>query len=181
MRFHIASLLSANRNCFKAMNRHAALGSVVIALLLLSASAFADSRDWSLQEITGGTLTLSDNLGSSPVMLIFWATWCEPCKKEIADQRPLFDSFVENGVKIILISVDTQKTQAKVKPYADSKKFPWPVALDPNQEVLKRYGGTSVPYTVLLDKHGDPQLKIKSAIKDTSELSAKINQLLEAK
>ncbi|MBI5059210.1 TlpA family protein disulfide reductase [candidate division KSB1 bacterium] len=163
------------------MKRMVASGLVTACLLaLLSVSAFADSRDWSLQEVKGGTFKLSENLGESPVLLVFWATWCEPCKKEIAEQRPLFDSYISKGVRVVLVSVDTQKTQAKVKPYVDSKKLPWPVALDPNSEVLKRYGGTSVPYTVLLDKHGDAKLKIKSAIKDSKNLTTQIDQLLEA-
>ena len=162
------------------MKTSASILFLAFSLLFIAGNARADSRDWSLQEVKGGTFTLSENLGESPVLLVFWATWCEPCKKEIAEQRPLFDSFTAKGVKVVLVSVDTQKTQAKVKPYVDSKQFPWPVALDPSSEVLKRYGGTSVPYTVLLDKDGDAKLKIKSAIKDSKSLSAQVDQLLEA-
>ena len=141
--------------------------------------AFADSRDWTVQSAKGEKFTLSDNLGDKPLVLIFWATWCTPCKKEMDEQRGLFDSLVEQGVHILLVSEDTQKSQAKVKPYVESKGYAWPVLLDPDGEVLKRYGGTSIPYTVVLDKNGGVQSKMRGAIKDANQFRSLISSLMD--
>jgi peroxiredoxin len=96
----------------------------------------------------------------------------------MSDNQALFDSIAAQGVNVILVSEDTQKTQAKVKPYVDSKGFTWHVLLDPDGEVLKRYGGTSIPYTVLLGKDGTPVQKYRGAIKDVEALTKQINSLL---
>lgn len=150
----------------------------VLLLSLLSLPALA--ADWSLSTVKGGDFKLSENTGH-PLLLIYWATWCEPCKKELNEHKATFESYEQQGVKVVLISVDTQKSQSRIKPFIDSRGFTWPVLLDPGQETLKRYGGNHVPYTVLLNKNGEPAMKINSGLKDTSELSSKINELLAAK
>lgn len=148
-----------------------------LALAML-APAFADSRDWSLVDLQGQNFSTTDELGDAPTLLLFWATWCAPCKKELADHKPFLDNLAAKGIHVILISEDTPKTQGKVKPYVDSRNFTWPVLLDPDGEVLKRYGGTSLPYSVILDKDGKAVQKIRGALKDTAALEKQLTDLL---
>lgn len=150
----------------------------IVLLIIAIPSVQADSKDWSLKDIKGEKFILSENLGESPVLLVFWATWCAPCKKEMDEFRDLFDSYLERGVKVIAISEDNQKSQAKVKPYIESKGYKWQVLFDPDGQILKRYGGTSIPYTVLLDKEGTAQLKNQGAIKTRKTLTDKIDTLM---
>ena len=75
---------------------------------------------------------------------------------------------------------DTARSQAGVKPYVESKGYKWRVLFDPNGEILKRYGGTSIPYTVLLDKTGNASFKVRGAIKNVDELTQKITALTGA-
>lgn len=150
-------------------------------LLLVTAAAFADSRDWSLLDTKGETFKLSDVQADAPTMLVFWATWCSPCKKELDDNRKLFESFSKKGLRILLVAIDNSKSQAKVKPYVESKGYKWRVLLDTNQEVLKRYGGNNVPYTVLLDKHGTAVKKYRGEARDKQELTKQIDALFGGK
>src|SRR5512140_3543823 len=98
-------------------NSHRLVLSATALLVLLAATVFADSRDWSLQDTKGKTFKLSEVNGEGPTMLIFWATWCTPCKKELGDNQKLFESYVEKGMRVLLVAEDNAKTQAKVKPY----------------------------------------------------------------
>jgi peroxiredoxin len=149
-------------------------------LALPIVSSFADSRDWNLQDIKGERYRLSEHLGSSPFVLVFWATWCVPCKKEMDDQRPLFEGLMKQGVNVLFVAEDNQKSQAKVKPYVESKGYKWPVLLDPDGEILKRYGGTtSIPYTVVLDRDGAVQSKLRGAIKNADNFRNQVTKLME--
>ncbi len=154
---------------------------VLALLLVVSASvisAQADSRDWSLKDMNGGTYSLTTDAAGAPTLVVFWATWCVPCKKEINDHQALLNEFVTKGVKVVLVSEDNPKSQSKIKPFIESKSYTWPVLLDPDGALLKQYGGTSIPYTVLVDKNGNSEMKIRGAISDTKALSNKVNELL---
>jgi len=160
---------------------HALKFSAAVLLLAFAAVGFADSRDWSLTDTQGETFKLSEVQADAPTMLIFWATWCAPCKKELNDNQKLFQSYEDKGMRVILIAEDNLKTQAKVKPYVESKGYKWRVLLDPNGEVLKRYGGTSIPYTVLIDKDGKSVQQYRGEARNTSELTKQVDALLGGK
>lgn len=149
------------------------------SLAMLIVVAHADSRDWTLLDTRGQNFNLLSASGS-PKLLVFWATWCVPCKKELADHRELFNEYERRGVQVLLISEDTPKTQAKVKPYVDARGITWRVLLDPDGQILKRYGGVSLPYAVLLDGDGSPVQKIRGALKNTTALTAEIEKLLRS-
>jgi peroxiredoxin len=154
--------------------------SAAILLLSFAASAFAGSQDWSLIDTKGESFKIAD-ANTAPTMLIFWATWCAPCKKELGENKDLFQSFADKGVRVLLIAEDNQKTQAKVKPYVESKGYKFRVLMDPDGEVLKRYGGTSIPYTVLLDKDGKAVQKYRGEVRNTAELTRQLDTLLGGK
>jgi len=155
-----------------------------IALLLAvtlaaSAPSVAAIRDWTLPNTAGGDYTLSEHTGSGPILLLFWATWCVPCKRELKELHDTYSSFAEQGVEVLLISIDTQKTMSRVRPYVQSKKLPWTSLLDSDHKVFKKYGGKSfVPYTVLLDTSGSPVFTHPKEMKDPGELIRKVESLL---
>lgn len=157
-----------------------AISLVAVLLALPAASAMADSRDWTLTDIKGERYRISEHLGEAPFVLIFWATWCTPCKKEMDEHRALFEDLLKQGVKVLFVAEDNQKSQAKVKPYVESKGYTWPVLLDPDGEILKRYGGTSsIPYTVILDRDGKVQSKMRGAIKDADNFRNQVSRLMQ--
>lgn len=146
-------------------------------LFIDPSTANASNRDWTLSTVDGKRYKLSEET-EGPALLIFWATWCVPCKKELDEYREELTALSEQ-IPVILISEDTQKTQSRVAPYVKSKKIEWPVLLDPDGRILKIYGGTSLPYTVLIDGDGAPYHKFKGAIKKFSDLQQKVNALVE--
>lgn len=155
----------------------------ILALLLIAftlQSGFAAGRNWTLANAQGGEFSIADNSGGKPTLLIFWATWCKPCKRELSDLKTVYDDLQKRGMNVILVSEDNQKTKSQVKPFLDSKGFEWTALLDPDGEVLKLYGGTSIPYTVILDQSGSPVYKNIGEMKDPSDMLAKANQLIES-
>ena len=162
------------------------LAGLTLTLLLccfLSSEAYAISRDWSLTSMSGGNYRLSENLDGSPALLMFWASWCKPCKKEMNAFKETIDYYADSlGIKVILISIDTQKTKSRVKPYIESKGYQWISLYDPDGEVLKMYGGTNkIPYTVLIDADGKTVWNRIGEMKSIDELTNKIHELIGSK
>ena len=134
---------------------------------------------WAVPDTKGERFKLEEELGTSPFVLVFWATWCTPCKKEMDELRPMFEGLMEQGVKVLFISEDNVKSQAKVKPFVESKGYKWRVLLDPDGEILKRYGGTGfIPYTVVLDRHGNIISKTRGAIKNADRFRDGVIKLM---
>ena len=54
-----------------------------LGLFLTGTIAAADARlapDWTLQSVSGETVTLGEVAAEQPVIVLFWATWCPYCK-----------------------------------------------------------------------------------------------------
>ncbi len=155
-------------------------------MLLLSLSLFAQegkkAPDFSIENLDGDLVTLSENTGSGPVLLSFWATWCKPCIEELPHLEKIYSDLKEKGLKVFAISVDGEKTAAKVEPFAKTKGMNIPVLLDPNGDVARAFYAKDVPHTVLLNGAGEI-VYTHSGYKlgDEIELREKITALLEVK
>ncbi|HEB85093.1 MAG TPA: TlpA family protein disulfide reductase [Bacteroidetes bacterium] len=111
--------------------------------------------EFKLRTADGGSYSLSDALeNGGPVLLDFWATWCVPCRRALPLMADLHEKYQDRGFTLLAISVDNTRSVGKVRPYIRSQKFDFPVLLDTDNEVLKRYRGTNVPHAVLIAPDG---------------------------
>jgi thiol-disulfide isomerase/thioredoxin len=102
----------------------------------------------------GSLRKLSDWRGR-PLLVNFWATWCEPCRREI----PLLESLLRSGgadrLQIVGIAVDDR---APVLKYASAMKIDYPVligGLDGGLKAIDTFGMAEVlPFSVFADGKG---------------------------
>ena len=88
----------------------------------------------------------------APIIISFWATWCKPCKKELNNIMEVYEDWQdETGVKLIAISIDDTRSMAKVAPYVNSTDWEYEVYLDPNGDLKRAMGVSTVPHTFLLN------------------------------
>ena len=130
------------------------LFSLVLVLSLAGVSNSA-GIDFSLKDLSGQTVSLSDLLAEGPVLLDFWATWCGPCIKELPFIQNLHEEFSDSNITIVGISEDGTKTVSKVKPFIKTRRYTFPVLLDTNQQVMRMFKISSIPYVCIIDTSGE--------------------------
>ena len=101
-----------------------------------------------LESLDGETVSLESFRGT-PVVLTFWATWCQPCIREI----PVLKSVESLSLaKVVAVSLDDEG-ESVVRPFVEQRDLTYAVLLgDP--EVFMRFGGLGIPYTILMDEAG---------------------------
>jgi peroxiredoxin len=138
--------------------------------------------DFVLKEIDGSNYRLSDNLGKGPIVMNFWATWCIPCIEELKQLKRIYKIYTEMEVEFLAVSVDDPKTVGRVHSFVRSKKYPFKILLDTNNDVMHLYQSNVPPYTVVIDQNGDVVFSHAGyRMGDEKRLEEEINNLLQAK
>lgn len=130
------------------------LVSLVLAACSVSFAEDAVAPDFTLQNLAGEDVTLSELLKEGPVIVDFWATWCKPCIKAFPDLQQVFDTYEDCGLKVLAVSIDGPRSSSRVASLIKSKGNTFEVLLDPSQKVAKKLHVSSVPRTVLVDTDG---------------------------
>ena len=64
--------------------------------------------DFSVKDLQGRSLSSAD-LRGKVVLIDFWATWCEPCKKEMPGYQKLMDRYGVKGLAVVGLKFDIMK------------------------------------------------------------------------
>lgn len=104
--------------------------------------------DTTFKFINGESTTLG-NLRGKPVLVVFWATTCKICIKEIPDLIELHHKFGGKGLQIIAVAMPYDHPAAVVK-LAKKMKLPYKVALDVDSKVLNAFIDVRVTPTIFL-------------------------------
>ena len=107
-------------------------------------------------------VALKDLVGKSAkepkkaVLLSFGASYCEPCKKEMAELVHLVPGWEKEGVFTAVVLIDTEADDiAKMEKYLlEELKAPFPVLADRFNILARRYKAELLPYAVLIDASG---------------------------
>ncbi len=126
-------------------------------------------------DVNGASFELSDYAGKV-VLLNFWASWCEPCKKEIPWLVEFQRQYGKDGFAVVGISMDETGWKA-VRPVIDAQKINYRVAIG-DDALAKKYGGVgSLPESLLIDGMGIVRVKHKG-ITDKIQYEREIVRML---
>jgi len=89
------------------------------------------------------------------MVLSFFATYCEPCKKELPVLEKLWERYKKDGLMVAVVSIDKGTGQAGgIKELINRKHLTYPVIHDKFQILAKRYHVGRLPYLTLIGKDG---------------------------
>jgi cytochrome c biogenesis protein CcmG/thiol:disulfide interchange protein DsbE len=85
-----------------------------------------------------------------PLILNFWATWCEPCLREM----PLLEQAAAQGIEVIGINAGLE-SPAEVTTWVESFGVSYPIVVDDSQRTLEAlYRVRGLPTTFFIDQRG---------------------------
>ena len=113
--------------------------------------------------------------GFQAILLVFWATWCRPCRNEVPELIKLHDEIKDNK-NIEIIAADIDESDYTVALFAKENDIKYTVMIDEKGAVAKSYKVTGIPTNILIDKKGeikyngyifkDAEKELKKLLKD---------------
>lgn len=131
-----------------------------------------EAPDFTLKTLDGKTVKLSDYRGT-PVVLNFWASWCNPCRKEFPRFR---DALAAHPGKFVVLGVDYKDIPSDARKFAKSQRASWPMLDDSANAVSGAYGIRAVPQTFFIWRDGTIAQRYYAQIPD-SDFAAELAKI----
>ena len=159
------------------------LSFLIIALLIFLAQASekrSKAPDFTAEDLDGKKIELKTLLLDGPVLISFWATHCKPCIKELSELQKIYPEYKKKGFEILAVDVDGPRSVSAVKPKVKGLKWDFPVLLDTNKDIYRKYQVLGIPHTVLIDQKGDIRYtRTTYRSGDEKFIQKKIDELLD--
>ena len=98
-----------------------------------------------------GNRTTADTLrGPGTTVVSLWSIWCEPCRREL----PQLEEYASEHPDIAVVALNLGDTAGAVTSYAAELGLSLPIAIDDEARVSSALGVSSVPATLVIDRHG---------------------------
>ncbi|MBC8182984.1 TlpA family protein disulfide reductase [candidate division KSB1 bacterium] len=127
---------------------------LLLIFLLPSLLLSQNISNLKMKSYDGKKFFMKNNLNNDATIVLFWATWCLPCKKEFTEIQKLQKKYPDKNIKVITISKDTPRSLAKVKSFVKSHSYKFTYLIDPSGEVCSKLLINAVPHSFLVDKNG---------------------------
>jgi peroxiredoxin len=103
---------------------------------------------------TRGRFRLAEHVGQRPVVVLFWATWCQPCVQELQLYQSLYQRF-GGRLAVVAIALDGPDSIAEVGATARQLGLTFPVVTDLDTQVTTMYNPRRAqPFSVWIDRGG---------------------------
>lgn len=107
-----------------------------------------------VKDAKGKPLSLAAHKGKV-VLLIFWASWCPPCREEVANVVQVYKQFHPKGLEVLGVSLD--RDLESYRGFRKEAKVAWPNYVDGKgwkNELALKFDITEIPQVYLLDREG---------------------------
>lgn len=120
--------------------------------------------DVTVYDIDGNEVHLSDYFGK-PIVMNFWASWCNPCQSEMPDFNEAYAELGEDVQFLMINATDgARETVEKASKFVNDRGYTFPVFYDTDSEAVMTYGAYALPTTYFIDAEGYVVAQARGAI-----------------
>ena len=125
-----------------------------------------------------GRLQSTLDFRATPLLVNVWATWCPPCRAEMAGLDRLYRELAPHGFRLVGVSADDDVNLARE--YVLRSRITFPVWHDPGGKTMTRLLGTPViPVTLLVGRDGLVRRQVSGEqVWDAGEARTWVNALM---
>jgi cytochrome c biogenesis protein CcmG, thiol:disulfide interchange protein DsbE len=117
-----------------------------------SAASASEIPSFSLPDLDGKIWNSGDFAGK-PLIVDFWATWCNTCKETVPKLAELQEKYKARGLTVVGISVDKGSAE-KIRKTAKKLGINYLVLLDKDNTLAASFGFKGIPSVYVFDKRG---------------------------
>jgi thiol-disulfide isomerase/thioredoxin len=106
--------------------------------------------------LDGGSLNLAQMRGKA-VLVIYWATWCQPCAADLPQLRAMYEQYRTQGFEIVGVCLEVDKSPQEINKFRVENKMRWPQIFEPGgleSPAAVQLGVITLPTMILTDRSG---------------------------
>lgn len=154
-------------------NNHSVVQDDIAQTTLINAGDMAPN--FTVEMLDGSKIELS-SLRGKVVLISFWATWCPPCRQELAHlQEGVIDHFA--GRDLVVLPISRGEERKTVEAFLKKMDYTFDVGLDKSQEIYRRYATNYIPRSVVVGKDGKV---VYVAVGYDAQIAKEVNAAIEA-
>jgi peroxiredoxin len=112
-----------------------------------------------------------------PVLLNFWASWCDPCQMEAPDLKAVYNKY-KDQFDLYGVNVTSKDKLAEAQSFVKQYQLPFPILLDKDGKVSDQYRVNLIPTSYLIDRNG---VVVEAFhVLSAGELERKIKKLIQS-
>ncbi len=133
--------------------------------------------DFTLDTLEGGQMTLSD-LRGQVVMINLWTSWCPPCRAEMPAIDNVYQANKDKGLEVLAVNSTFQDSESAAAAFAQEYSLTFPILLDRDGAVSRRYQLQALPTTYFIDRQGIIRAVVPGGPMSETLIQSKIADLL---
>ena len=118
-------------------------------------------------------VSLKSVLGSKPVYLKFWATWCIDCRRELPSLQQSYEKH-QQDIAMFAVNLNINESDKAIRKLQQESGLTMPIIMDQHGSIASNFRFVGTPFHVLIDTQGQV---VYTTYRDDAKLAFKLEQL----